>query len=133
MAHYAQVINNIVEQVIVAEQDFIDSGVVGNPSNWIQCSYNTRNNIHYNPVTNLPDGGTPLRGNYPAIGFVYDSERDVFYAPQTYPSWSFNEKTLSWDSPVPCPPPNRENPNLMWVWNEASLSWVEQTGFWVAT
>ena len=133
MSHYAQVIDNIVEQVIVAEQDFIDSGAVGDPSNWIQCSYNTRNNIHYDSETNLPDGGTPLRGNYPAIGWIYDPIRDIFHAPQPYPSWTFNETTLAWDSPIPCPPPNRDNLNLMWVWNEASLSWVEQTGFWVQT
>ncbi len=125
MAHFAQVIDNIVEQVIVAEQEFIDSGAVGDPANWIQCSYNTRNNIHHN-------GGVPLRGNYPAIGWVYDPVKDIFHAPKPYPSWIFNENTLSWDSPIPIPPPN-ENPKLMWVWNEASLSWVEKTGFWVQT
>ncbi len=130
MSHYAQVIDNVVEQVIVAEQDFIDSGGVGDPKNWIQCSYNTRNNIHYDPKTNLPDNGTPLRGNYPAIGWIYDKEKDIFHAPKPYPSWIFNEITLSWDSPIPIPPKN-ESPNLMWVWNEPSLSWVEHTGFWV--
>lgn len=131
MSHYAQVIDNIVEQVIVAEQDFIDSGAVGDPTKWIQCSYNTRNNIHYDSETTLPDGGIPLRGNYPSIGWLYDSQKDIFYIRQPYPSWIFNEITLSWDSPIPSPPENKANPNLMWVWNEASLSWVEKTGFWV--
>ena len=37
MAHFAQVENGIVVKVIVAEQDFIDSAVLG-----IQTSYNTR-------------------------------------------------------------------------------------------
>lgn len=46
MSHFAKVEfidENIgkVTQVIVAEQDFINSGVVGDPSNWIQTSYNT--------------------------------------------------------------------------------------------
>ena len=40
MSHFAQIDeNNVVIQVIVAEQDFIDSGVMGDPSTWIQTSY----------------------------------------------------------------------------------------------
>jgi hypothetical protein len=42
MSHFAQVKNGIVTGVIVAEQDFIDSGLVGDPKEWIQTSYNTR-------------------------------------------------------------------------------------------
>ncbi len=40
MAHFAQVENGIVTQVIVAEQDVIDSGMFG--TGWVQTSYNTR-------------------------------------------------------------------------------------------
>jgi hypothetical protein len=37
MAHFAQIDeNNRVVQVIVAEQDFINSGLVGDPARWIQ-------------------------------------------------------------------------------------------------
>ncbi len=58
MSHFAHVDeNNIVTQVIVAEQDFINSGAVGDPSSWIQTSYNTYAGQHKN-------GGTPLRKNY---------------------------------------------------------------------
>jgi len=46
MAHFAKVENGIVTQVIVAEQEFIDSGAVGDPTTWIQTSYNTRNGEH---------------------------------------------------------------------------------------
>ena len=46
MAHYAKIENGIVTQVIVAEQDFIDSGVAGDPSTWIQTSYNTHAGVH---------------------------------------------------------------------------------------
>ena len=46
MSHFAEVVNGKVVRVIVAEQDFIDSGAVGASSNWIQTSYNTRGGVH---------------------------------------------------------------------------------------
>ena len=42
MGHFAKVENGTVTQVIVAEQDFINTGAVGDPSTWKQTSYNTR-------------------------------------------------------------------------------------------
>ncbi len=64
MGHFAEISgsNNIVTRVIVAEQDFIDSGAVGASSNWIQTSYNTHGGVHIL-------GGTPLRKNYAGIGY----------------------------------------------------------------
>lgn len=83
MSHFAQIDeNNIVVQVIVAEQNFINSGAVGDPTKWIQTSYNTRDGVHYDPVTGLPDGGVPLRYTYAGIGYTYDPVRDIFVAPQ---------------------------------------------------
>jgi hypothetical protein len=82
MSHFAQVDeNDVVVQVIVAEQDFIDSGLVGDPASWIQTSYNTRNGIHYGP-DGEPDGGIALRGNYACIGGMYDRVNDVFLLPK---------------------------------------------------
>ena len=72
MSHFAKVENGIVTTVIVAEQDFIDAGHAGDPSLWIQTSYNTWANKHLDPITRLPDNGVPLRGNYAGIGFTYD-------------------------------------------------------------
>ena len=41
MSHFAEIDNNgVVLRVIVAEQDFINSGTVGDSFNWIQTSYN---------------------------------------------------------------------------------------------
>jgi hypothetical protein len=59
MAHFAKVENNIVTQVLVVEQDVIDSGLFGDPKVWVQTSYNTHGNQH-------PEG-RPLRGNYDSI------------------------------------------------------------------
>jgi hypothetical protein len=112
MAHFAKVENGFVTEVIVAEQDFIASGAVGNPSDWIQTSYNTHGGQH-------PEG-RPLRKNYAGVGFIYDSVKDAFYAPQPYPSWTLNEETCLWDSPVPYPIDGE-----LYRWDEPTLQWIK--------
>ena len=121
MSHFAKVIDGIVQQVIVAEQDFIDSGAVGDASNWVQTSYNTRGGVHYNPNSNEPDGGIALRKNYAGMGYTYDETRDAFIAPKPYPSWELNEDTCRWDSPTPYPDDGKE-----YIWNEDTTSWDER-------
>jgi hypothetical protein len=77
MSHFAHINNeNIVDQVIVAEQDFINT--LPDPQNWIQTSYNTRDGVHYNPITGEPDENPPLRKNYAGIGYFYDKDNDIF-------------------------------------------------------
>jgi len=56
----------IVDDVIAADQLFIDSGLEGDPSMWWQTSYNTRGNVHYGP-DGQPDGGVALRGHGPLL------------------------------------------------------------------
>lgn len=76
MAHYAEIDDNgIVLRVIVAEQDFIDSGAVGDPQKWIQTSYNTINGIH-------KLGGKPFRKNFAGIGYIYNKQLDEFNPPE---------------------------------------------------
>jgi len=116
MAHYAKVSNSLVTQVIVAEAEFFDTFVDSSPGEWVQTSYNTSGGVH-------SDGGTPLRKNYAGVGFTYDSVRDAFYAPQPYTSWTLNEDTCLWDSPVPYP-----TDGLRYDWDEPTTSWVETTG-----
>lgn len=112
MAHFAKVENGVVTQVIVAEQDFINTGLVGDPSMWIQTSYNTHGGHH-------PDG-RPLRKNYAGVGYTYDADRDAFIPPKIYPSWVLNESTCLWDPPVPMPVDGKT-----YKWNEETLSWDE--------
>ena len=119
MAHFAKVENGVVTEVIVAEQDFIDSGAVGDPSSWVQTSYNTRGGIHYGP-DGKPDGGVALRKNYAGIGFSYDPVLDAFIPPQPYPSWLLDTETCLWVPPVPYPDDGKP-----YYWDEATLSWVE--------
>ena len=67
MAHYAKIENGIVMQVIVAEQDFIDT----QEGTWVQTSYNTYGGRHLL-------GGTPLRKNYAGTGYIYDDKLNVY-------------------------------------------------------
>jgi hypothetical protein len=108
MSHFAKVVNGIVTSVIVAEQDFVDT----QEGTWVQTSYNTLGNVH------LLDN-TPLRKNYAGIGYVYDEGRDAFYSPQPFASWTLNEDTCLWDSPVPYPEEGVHE------WNEDNQEWVE--------
>lgn len=96
--HFAKVKNNIVETVIVAEQEYIDSLSKEEGVSWIQTSYNTAQGKHYDPETGKEDDKPPLRGNYAGPGYVYDSTLDVFAPPQPFPSWKLNDKGV-WQPP----------------------------------
>ena len=114
MAHFAQINqDNIVTQVIVADQEFINSGVVGDPSTWVQTSYNTRGGEHIL-------GKTPLRKNYAGIGFYYNSTLDAFIPPKPFKSWILNNNTCLWEAPITKPGDN-------YYWDEERLNWVEIT------
>jgi hypothetical protein len=120
MAHFAQVIDEIVQQVIVAEQDFIDA--LPDANLWIQTSYNTRGGIHYDPNSGIPsaDQSKALRKNYASVGFTYDAIRNAFIPPKPYPSWTLSEDTCLWNAPVVYPNDGKE-----YYWDELSLSWIE--------
>jgi hypothetical protein len=111
MSHFAKIENGIVTQVIVVEQDFINTGVLGDPSLWVQTSYNTLGGKHLL-------GSTPLRGNYAGVGYTYDKNLDVFIPPQPYASWILNETTYQWEAPI-----NYPNDNKLYKWDEAILNW----------
>ena len=122
MSHFAEIDNdNIVKRVLVVNQDFIDSGKLGDPSNWVQTSYNTRGGVHYAPNSHEPDGGVALRKNYAGIGYTYDKTRDAFYAPQPFPSWTLDEDSCCWVSPVPHPMDGKGP----YYWDEDVGNWVK--------
>ena len=112
MAHFAKVIHGIVTEVLVIDQDVINTGVFGDPALFVQTSYNTVGGQH-------PEG-RPLRKNYAGIGYTYDAERDAFIPPQPFQSWNLNETTCLWEPPVEYP-----NDGKPYSWNEATLAWVE--------
>lgn len=115
MSHFAKVLNGKVTQVIVAKPEFFNTFVDTSPGEWIQTSYNTIGNQH-------TQGGTPLRGNYAGIGYTYDKQNDVFYAPQPYQSWTLNQSTWLWEAPMQHPQDGKK-----YKWDEPTTSWVERT------
>jgi len=114
MSHFAKVIDGIVTEVLVIEQDVVDSGLFGDPALWVQTSYNTYGGQH-------PEG-RPLRKNYAGIGYTYDPVRDAFISPSPFPSWLLNEDTCLWDAPT-----LRPDDGKPYYWNEATLAWLEIT------
>ena len=104
MSHFAEInSDNIVQRVIVAEQNFINSGLVGDSFTWVQTSYNGN-----------------FRKNYAGSGYTYDKTRDAFIAPQPYPSWTLVEATCQWEAPTAYPTDGK-----MYSWDEETTAWVE--------
>ena len=103
MSHFAEInSDSIVQRVIVAEQDFINSGAVGDSFLWVQCSYNNN-----------------FRKQYPGKGYKYDKANDVFVAPQPYPSWTL-DGSYDWQPPIARPSDDKR-----YTWDEANTKWVE--------
>ena len=123
MAHFAQIENNLVTQVIVVNNEDVLDGddnelesvgaqfctdLLG--GTWKQTSYNGN-----------------IRKNYAGIGYTYDSTRDAFIPPKPYPSWTLVEDTCLWEAPVAYPDDDK-----YYEWNEATYQadnnngWVER-------
>lgn len=128
MAHFAKIDNNnIVTQVLVIEQEQVNTGLWGDPASFVQTSYNTRGGIYYTPNTNTPDPDQTkqLRKNYAGIGYTYlpnGPDGEGFVPPKPYNSWVLNSSTYLWEAPIPMPQPN--NPPY-YSWDEDTQNWVE--------
>jgi hypothetical protein len=61
-----------------------------------------------------------IRGTYAGIGYSYNSDEDIFVAPQPFPSWT--RSGSFWNAPTPRPEDDK-----FYTWDEDSLSWIEQT------
>jgi len=120
MAHFAKVVNGVVEKVIVAEQSFIDNFIDSTPGEWIKTSYNTYGGVHYQPNSPTPsdDQSQALRYNFAGAGYLYNAEADAFYEPQPFPSWTLNTSTYLWEAPVEYPTDGQK-----YDWNEEIQNW----------
>ena len=105
MSHFAKINgSNAVTEVIVAEQDFINSGVVGDSFLWIQTSYNNS-----------------FRKKFAGVGDTYDKTKDAFITPQPYPSWTLDASN-DWQPPTAYPADGKK-----YNWNEDTTNWTEIT------
>ena len=87
---------------------------------WIQTSYNTSGGTH-------KLGGTPLRGNYAGIGYIWDEDNNIFYPKSPYASWVLNTTTATWHSPIGDAPDDltdeEKAARTHYVWNEGTGVW----------
>ena len=101
MRYFAEINQeDTVISIIVADQEFIDSGAVGNPSNWIET---------------FNDG---TRKQMATIGGSWDYANNVFISRQQWPSWKLNSD-FDWESPVPHP----DLSDGRYFWSEAKQIW----------
>ena len=102
MAHYAKIVDGIVDKVITADASFFDTFIDISPGTWIETTI---------------DGST--RKNYAGKGYTYDSTRDAFIPQQPYASWTLDESTCQWQPPVAYPDDGK-----MYTWDEATTNWM---------
>ena len=143
MAHYAQLgVDNIVTSVWTL--DNINSMTVGGIEKdeigqaylkehhgdltLVKCSYNTTEGNHLK-------GGTPLRANYPGVGWYYNSTHDIFHEPrpkdkdgESCASWTLNNTTGIYEPPIPRPD---GSVGSYWVWDESVYN-GDNTKGWVS-
>ena len=125
MAYYALIDeNNIVTQVIsgIDETEDAPEGYTDWEDFYGQLHSSTCKRTSYNTLANTHrDEGTPFRGNYAGIGYLYDTENDVFYMQKPYDSWTLNNATWQWEPPDPYPDTGK------WRWDEQVREWIEVT------
>ena len=101
MSHFAKIDkDNVVTEIIVAEQDFINSGAVGDSFLWVQTSYNHT-----------------FRKQYAVVGGTYDKVNNVLISPKPYPSWTLDD-SFNWQPPTAYPDDDDSHD-----WNEDTKSW----------
>ena len=126
MAHYAFINdNNIVTEVIVGINEDNTETLPEGFADWEEWYGDFRGQTckrtSYNTIANAHSGdGTPFRGNYAGIGYTYDTDNDVFIAPQPYSKWVLNESTWTWEAPVAMPDDGKQ-----YVWNDNTGAWEE--------
>lgn len=102
MAEYAHITNGIVDNIIVIEQEMLDTGLWGDPSEW---------------VLNDPQ----LKKNQARLGSSYDVENDAFINPKDagLDSWTLDAE-FKWKAPVEIPKDGKA-----YDWKEDIQAWVE--------
>jgi len=117
MAHFAKLDenNHVIGVHVVVNEVITINGVESE-----QAGINFLTNLHeYNFWKQTSYNGN-FRKNYAGIGYYYDSIRDAFIPPKPFPSWTLNEDSCLWESPIPYP-----NDGKVYTWNEETGNWEE--------
>ena len=124
MAYFAKIENNMVTNLIVADQDFIDAGHVEGV--WLETTFNAWGGVVYEQDNSIPPKAVAtdkpsVRKNHAGIGYSYDAQKDAFIPPKPYNSWVLNESKCIWEPPV-SPPQDG-----LYRWDEETVNWVAVT------
>jgi hypothetical protein len=118
MAHFAEILSGVVQRVIVVHNnELLVDGVETESKGaqfcanlfggeWVQTSYNAATN--------------GFRKQYAGIGYSYNTDLNIFIAPQPYPSWVLDENH-DWQPPTPMPVVEGKR----YAWFEANQEWIE--------
>lgn len=117
MAHFAKLDeNNIVLAVHVVNNDVITIDGVESE----QAGIDFLSDLHGHALWKQTSYNGSFRKHYAGAGDSYDSTRDAFISPKSYPSWILNETTCQWEAPVA-----RPSDGKYYSWNESTTSWIE--------
>lgn len=118
MAHFAKIndSNLVTDVIVIHNNELLDENNVEQESLGISFAKTILGDGKY-VQTSYNDA---FRNQFAGIGFIWDSDNDVFYEPSPYPSWSL-DSNYNWQSPVPRP--QDSSYDYEWAWNEANQTW----------
>ena len=118
MAHFARLdkTNNVIRVHVLVNTVITDGE--GNEQEQVGVDFLTNHQGGVGWYKQTSYNGN-FRKNYAGIGYTYDSVRDAFIPPQPYNSWTLNEDTCQWESPVTYPDDGKR-----YTWDEATTNWM---------
>lgn len=100
-ASFAKVENGVVTRIAVVKRAFLEANPerYGDASLWVAMEWGVKN-------------------RHGAEGSLYDAEKQLFYSPRPFASWTLDENH-DWQPPTPMP-----NDGKQYRWSEEELEWV---------
>lgn len=94
---FAKIKNNIVIDILLADQTFINSLPSEDGITYVQYIDNAHLGKVYDRDNN--EIGETSQMNCASVGGFYDSDKDIFYDEQPYPSWTLTSD-YDWEAPI---------------------------------
>ena len=134
MARFAKISSdNIVLDTLTLEESYMRDEN-GDPQESIGQAYLETNN-NWPAAQWIQD--TEARKNGPGIGMEWDPSNQIFWNPQPFNSWTKNNSTAAWDSPIAKPSLTSEQQSQVdakththiYMWNEDAYQADNNTGW----
>jgi hypothetical protein len=107
--YYAEIINNIVNQVLVMDEGWSDQEC----KDWLNTKVSTNEWLE----TKM-DGS--MRNQYAGKGYEYHQDIDSFVSKKPYDSWTLNKDKKRYEAPTPRPDDDKS-----YEWDERDKQWKE--------